>query len=90
MTGGPEARARGAMPGMSERIRREVRDIYPQAACLPCLAARAGLTEPEARRAAQAPVTRGELLVVRTVCHWCQAVRDALQGNDNPAASTAA
>jgi hypothetical protein len=78
------------MLGVTERIKRDVREIYPHAACLPCVAARAGLTEPEARRAAQAPVTRGELLVVRAVCHWCRDVRDALLGNDNPAAKTAA
>jgi hypothetical protein len=81
---GPEA-----MLGVTERIKRDVREIYPHAACLSCIAARAGLTEPEARRAAQAPVTRGELLVVRTVCHWCRDVRDALLGSDNPARTAA-
>jgi hypothetical protein len=64
--------------GATERIARAVRDISPNAACLICLAARMGLAEPDARGAAQAPVFRAELRVVRRVCHWCQRMSDAL------------
>jgi hypothetical protein len=78
------------MLGATERITRDVRNIYPQAACLPCLAARAGLTEPEVRQAAQAPVLRRELMLVWTVCRWCQQVRDALLGVRTPRQNSAA
>jgi hypothetical protein len=74
----------------TERITRDVRDIYPRAACLPCLAARAELAEADARRAAQAPVTRGELRLVRGICHWCQRVSNALVGVRSPRLDSAA
>jgi hypothetical protein len=66
------------MAGATERITHEVRDISPDAACLLCLATRTGLSESDARNAAQAPVTRGELLIVTRTCHWCLDVTKAL------------
>jgi hypothetical protein len=62
----------------AELITRAVREISPNAACFSCLAVRTGLPEADARGAAQAPVIRSELRVLRQVCHWCQRMGDAL------------
>ena len=62
----------------AELITRAVRDISPNAACFSCLAVKTGLPGANARGAAQAPVIRAELRVLRRVCHWCQRMGDAL------------
>jgi hypothetical protein len=68
------------MPAVIEGITRDVRDIdpYPYGACLRCLAERAGLPEHDVRGAAQGPVLRREVRVVRVVCHWCRGKGNAL------------
>jgi hypothetical protein len=56
------------MAGPAERITRDLGDIFPYAACLPCLAKRLGVAEFDARHATQAPVLRGDLRIVRATC----------------------
>ena len=62
-----EARAGATRPRPPLRSRRHFALVL--AACFSCLAVKTGLPQANARGAAQAPVIRAELRVLRRVCH---------------------
>jgi hypothetical protein len=62
----------------AEQVARAVLQNSPYVRCFPCLSSQVGLTEKNAREAAQLLIIRDEFFIDRRVCQICGRTDDVL------------
>lgn len=68
----------------AEQVARAVLQNLPFVRCFPCLSSQVGVTEKDAREAAQLRILRDEFFVAQRVCQICGRTDDALVSGKAP------